>query len=161
MVACLASSLASGQTAKPTDAAKSTTVNPTTVNPTAVNQKKKATKAIPPVTFDAHNEGSVEGPIYGDENLISLTIDSTGLHYQGKTQDKPVTIKWEELSGWQPNNFTSRSPSRTSATGGDYGIGIYLGARYISFRTRSGHDYMAAVKALRTLASTKERPGIG
>ncbi len=150
MAAYLAPSLASGQLAKPTSAAKSTTVNP-----------KKATKPIPPVTFDAHNEGSVEGPIYGEENLVSVTIDSAGLRYQGKAQDKPVTIKWDELSGWQPNNFTSRSPSHTSATGGDYGIGIYLGARYISFRTRSGRDYMAAVKALRTLASAKERPGIG
>jgi len=150
MAAALAPSPAQGQPAKPTSAAKSTTVN-----------AKKATKAIPPITFDAHNEGSVEGPIYGDENLVSLTIDSTGLHYQAKGQDKPVTIVWAELSGWQPNNFTSRSPSRTSATGGDYGIGIYLGARYISFRTQSGHDYMAAVKALRTLASAKERPGIG
>jgi hypothetical protein len=155
MAAYLALSLASGQPAKPTSAAKSTTINP-----------KKATKSIPPVTFDAHNEGSVEGPIYGDENLVSVTIDSAGLAFlsknqQSKGQDKPVTIKWDELSGWQPNNFTSRSPSRTSATGGDYGIGIYLGARYISFRTRSGRDYMAAVKVLRTLASAKERPGIG
>jgi hypothetical protein len=150
IAAYLAPSLASGQPAKPTSAAKSTTIN-----------ARKATKPIPPVTFDAHNEGSVEGPIYGDENLISVTIDSDGLRYQSKGQDKPVTIKWAELSGWQPNNFTSQSPSRTSATGGDYGIGIYLGARYLSFRTRSGRDYMAAVKALRTLASAKERPGIG
>jgi hypothetical protein len=139
------------QTAKPTtSAAKSTNANP-----------KKATKAIPAVTFDAHNEGSVEGPVYGDENLVSLTIDSAGLHYAPKGQDKPVTIKWDELSGWQPNNFTSRSPSRTSSRGGDYGIGIYLGTRYISFRTQSGRDYLAAMKALRTLASAKERPGIG
>ncbi len=150
IAACLALSLGPAQPAKPASAAKATTVNP-----------KKATKAIAPVTFEAHNEGSVEGHIYGDENLVSFTIDSDGLHYLSKTQDKPVTIKWADLSGWQPNNFTSRSPSRTSTTEGDYGIGIYLGARYISFRTRSGHDYMAAVKALRTLASIKERPGIG
>jgi hypothetical protein len=150
MAACLAPVLASAQSAKQTNAAKSTTANP-----------KKATKAIPPVTFEAHNEGSVEGHIYGDENLISVTIDSAGIRYQSKGQEKPVTIRWDELSGWQPNNFTSRSPSRKSATGGDYGIGIYLGARYLSFRTQSGHDYTAAVKALRTLASLKERPGIG
>jgi len=150
MAAYLAPSLAYGQPAKPTSAAKSTTVN-----------ARKATKAIAPVTFDAHNEGSVEGAIYGGENLISITIDSAGIRYQSKGQDKPTTIKWEELSGWQPNNFTSRSPSRKSTAGGDYGIGIYLGARYISFRTRSGRDYMAAVKALRTLASAKERSGIG
>jgi hypothetical protein len=141
---------ASGQTAKPTSAAKSTAPN-----------AKKATKAIPPVTFEAHNEGSVEGHIYGEENLVSFTIDSAGLRYQGKGQDKPVTITWDQLSGWQPNNFTSRSPSRASTTGGDYGIGIYLGPRYFSFRTQSGRDYMAAVKALRTLAPAKERPGIG
>ena len=155
MAVSLAPSPSFGQPAKATSAEKSTTPN-----------AKKVTKAIPPVTFDAHNEGSVEGPIYGDENLVSLTIDSTGLTFvsknqQAKGQDKPVTIKWAELSGWQPNNFTSRSPSRTSAAGGDYGIGIYLGTRYISFRTRSGRDYMAALKALRTLASAKERPGIG
>ena len=150
MAAHLAPSLVSAQPAKPTSEAKSTTVNP-----------KKATKAIPPVAFEAHNEGSVEGAIYGDENLVSVTIDSAGIRYQSKGQDKPVAIKWDELSGWQPNNFTSRSPSRTSATGGDYGIGIYLGTRYLSFRTQSGRDYMAAIKALRTLASAKERPGIG
>jgi hypothetical protein len=150
MVACLGPAVACGQPDKPTSAAKSTTANP-----------KKVTKAIPPVTFDAHSEGSVEGSIYGNENLVSITIDSAGLHYQGKSQDKPVAIKWDELSGWQPNNFTSRSPSRTSTTDGDYGIGIYVGTRYFSFRTRSGRDYMAAVKALRAVASAKERPGIG
>ena len=151
LAAQLTPSLVPAQPAKPTSAAaKATTAN-----------AKKVTKAIQPVVFDAHNEGSVEGPIYGEENLVSVTIDSAGLRYQSKGQDKPVTIKWDELSGWQANNFTSRSPGRTTAAGGDYGIGIYLGARYFSFRTRSGQDFTAAVKALRTLASAKERPGIG
>jgi len=122
---------------------------------------KKATKVSAPVTFEAHNEGSVEGPIFGDENLVSVTIDSTGIHYQNKGQDKPTDIKWDDLTGWQPNNFTSRSASNNSTASGDYGIGLYLGARYFSFRTRSGRDYLAAVKALRRLASGKERPGIG
>ena len=150
MAACLAPLPASAQSDKPTSATKSTAAN-----------AKKATKAISPVTFEAHNEGSVEGSIYGDENLASITIDSSGLRYQNKGQDKPTTIKWDDLSGWQPNNFTSRSASRNNTTGGDYGIGIYLGARYLSFRTRSGQDYLAGIKALRTLASAKERPGIG
>ena len=149
-VAYLVASPVFGQTAKATGATKSTALKAT-----------KAAKPIPPVTFEAHNEGSVEGPIYGEENLVSLTIDSAGLRYQSNGQDKPVTITWDQLSGWQPNNFTSRSPGHASTNGGDYGIGIYLGARYLSFRTRSGRDYLAAVKALRALAAAKERPGIG
>lgn len=155
IAASLAPWLAFGQAKPPASPAKSTAAKSTTP------EVKKATKAIAPVTFDAHNEGSVEGSVYGDENLVSVTIDSAGFHYQAKGQDKPETIKWDELSGWQPNNFTSRSPSQKSATGGDYGIGIYLGSRYISFRTRSGRDYLAALKALRAAASAKERPGIG
>jgi hypothetical protein len=126
--------------------------------------KSKATKAPVMVTFtfEAHNEGSPEGPIYGDENLISLTIDSTGIHFLKKNApatDKPTAIPWDQVSGWQPNNFTSRSPAGTAP--GDYGIGLYQGARYFSFRTRNGHDYTAALKALRALAPLKERPGIG
>src|ERR1700721_2345651 len=105
MAAYLTPSLVSAQPAKPTSDAKSTTVNP-----------KKATKAIPPVAFEAHNEGSVEGAIYGDENLVSAPTAPAGIPYQNKGEEKPVTIKWDDLSGWQPNNFTSRSPSRTSAT---------------------------------------------
>ena len=119
---------------------------------------KKATKAVPPVTFEAHNEGSVEGAIYGDDNVITVTIDSSGIHYQAKGAD-PLIVKWDDLSDWQPNNFTSRSPSGTSA--GEYGIGIHQGARYLSFRTRNGHDYVAALKALRAFAAAKEKPGIG
>jgi len=150
VAAYLAASSVFSQTAKPTSAAKSTAA-----------RAKKATKAIPPVIFEAHNEGSVEGPIYGDENVVSVTIDSTGLHYHSKGQEKPTDVSWDQLSGWQPNNFNSRSPSRASTTGGDYGIGLYLGTRYLSFRTRSGYDYLAAIKALRTLAPAKERAGIG
>jgi hypothetical protein len=119
----------------------------------------KATKAVPPVTFEAHNEGGVEGPIYGDENLVTVTIDAAGIRYQGKGMDKPYAIPWDQVTGWQPNSFTSKSASRTAS--GDYGIGIYQGAKYSSFRTRNGHDYAAAVKALRVLAYAKERPGIG
>lgn len=142
------------QTAKPTaaakPAAKSTEAKPT-----------KPAKTIEPVTLEVHNEGSVEGAIYGNENLVTLTIDSAGLHYQRKDEEKPTAVTWDQLSGWQPNNFTSRTPGHTSVTGGDYGIGLYLGSRYISFRTRSGRDYLAALKALRTMAAPKERPGIG
>ena len=58
----------------------------------------------------------------------------------------------------RPNVFTSHSTSRTD---GDFGIGVYQGGRYISFRTRNGRDYMAKIRALRALASAKERPGMG
>jgi hypothetical protein len=139
-----------GQTPKPTQAAKQT-IRATTA--------KKATKAIPPVNFDAHNEGSVEGAIYGDENLVRVTIDSAGIRYQSKSMEKPVALTWGQVAGWQANNFTSRSPSHT--TSGDYGIGIYEGGVYLSFRTKNGLDYVAAIKALRTVASAKERAGIG
>jgi hypothetical protein len=128
---------------------------------TKATQAAKATtakKTPPPVTFEAHNEGSVEGNIYGNENLVSVTIDSDGIRYQGKGMDKPFSMPWVQVSGWQANNFTSRSPSHA---GGDFGIGVYLGARYFSFRTRNGRDYTAAVKELRALAYAKERPGIG
>jgi hypothetical protein len=148
VVAVLAASLfmpvapgqTAGQTAKPTKA-------------------KKATQAIPPVTFEAHNEGGVEGRIYGEENLVTVTIDSTGISYRGKGMDKPYSIPWAQVSDWQPNNFTSYSPGRGS--GGDFGIGVHQGARYFSFRTRNGRDYIAAIKTLRALASAKEHPGIG
>lgn len=147
-----------GQTAKPTAVAASGAKSTAAAKPTKAT---KPAKTIKPVTLEVHNEGSVEGAIYGNENLVTLTIDSAGLHYQRKGEEKPTTVTWDQLSGWQPNNFTSRSPSRTSVTGGDYGIGIYLGSRYISLRTRSGRDYLAALKALRTMAAPKERPGIG
>lgn len=122
--------------------------------------------AKPPVsvTFEAHNEGGVEGAIYGDENLVTVTIDSTGIRYTVKSAnsvDKPLSLTWAQVSGWQANNFTSKRPSRAAAGGGDFGIGIYLGARYFSFRTRNGNDYLAAVKALRGYAYAKERSGIG
>ena len=120
----------------------------------------KPAKAIPPVTFQAHNEGTPEGAIYGDQNLITVTIDSTGIHYQGKGTDKPTDMPWASIAAWQPNNFTSKKPSGTGAETGDYGIGINQ-ARYFSFRTRNGRDYLAAVKALRAFAAAKERPGIG
>ena len=143
---------ASAQDAKSTNQAKIT-------EPLKAAKAKKETKATPPVTFEAHNEGSVEGAIYGLENLISVTIDSTGIQYKDKSMDKPVSISWAQVSGWQANNFTSRSPGRSDD--GDFGIGIYQGARYFSFRTRKGRDYLAAIKILRTLATAKERPGIG
>jgi hypothetical protein len=130
--------------------------------PAKPTKRRKATNPPAAFTFEAHNEGSVEGAIYGDENLISLTIDSTGIHFQKKNappSEKPTAIPWDQVSGWQPNNFTSRSPANT--TSGDYGIGVYQGARYFSFRTRNGHDYSAALKALRALAPLKERAGIG
>ena len=126
-----------GQTAKPTKATK-------------------ATKEIPPFTFEAHNEGSVEGAIYGDENLVTVTIDAAGFRYQSKSMDKPISIIWDQLSGWQANNFTSYSPGR--AGGGDFGIGIYQGAHYLSFRTRNGRDYTSAIRALRALAAPKRTP---
>jgi hypothetical protein len=133
---------------------------PTEAKPTQQATKaRKETKAIPPVTFQAHNEGSVEGAIYGEENLVSVTIDSAGIHYKNKTQDKPTTITWDQVAGWQANNFTSRSPNRPD--GGDFGIGIYQGTVYLSFRTKNGRDYLAALKALRTVVPAKERPGIG
>jgi hypothetical protein len=144
--ALVAAAMASAQTAKPTTASKAT-------------KGAKSTKAIPPVAFEAHNEGSIEGAIYGAENLVTVTIDSSGIHYLGKGSKDPVSIPWDQVSDWQPNNFTSRSPSRT--TEGDYGIGIHQGARYFSFRTRNGRDYLAAIKALRAHAAAKEHPGIG
>jgi len=122
-------------------------------------QTTKAKKAPPPVIFEAHNEGSVEGNIYSNENLVSVTIDSDGIRYQGKGTDKPFSMTWAQVSGWQANNFTSRSPGR--AGDGDFGIGVYLGTRYFSFRTHNGRDFTAAVKVLRTLAYAKERAGIG
>jgi hypothetical protein len=134
-----------GQDAKPTTAAKAT-------------KSAKTKKSISPVTFEAHNEGSIEGNIYGSENLVSVTIDSAGITYQGKGMDKPFSMPWAQIAGWQANNFTSRNPSRA---GGDFGIGIYLGARYFSFRTQNGRDFTAAVKELRALAYAKERAGIG
>ena len=120
----------------------------------------KATKAIPPITFQAHNEGNPEGTIYGDANTVTVTIDATGIHDQGKGMDKPYDMPWASVAGWQANNFTSKKPSGTGAETGDYGIGINQ-ARYFSFRTRNGRDYLAAIKALRSFASSKERPGIG
>lgn len=118
---------------------------------------KKATKAPVTVTFEAHNEGV--GDIYGEQNLVSVTIDSVGIRYQGKGMDKPYALTWAQVSGWQANRFTSRSPAR--GTGGDFGIGIYQDARYFSFRTRNGKDYIAAIKALRNFAMAKERTGMG
>lgn len=140
----------SGQDAKSTAAAKA---------PKSTKASAKTQKSISPLTFDAHNEGSVEGNIYGSENLVSVTIDSEGIRYQGKDMDKPFSMPWAQISGWQANNFTSRSPAR--AGGGDFGIGVYLGARYFSFRTQNGRDFTAAVKVLRALAYAKERAGIG
>src|SRR5579871_6595416 len=96
------------QTDKSTEAAKST----------QAAKSKKATQAPVTVTFEAHNEGSVEGAIYGDENVVSVTIDAAGIRYQGKGMDKPVQMKWDQISDWQPNNFTSHSPGR--AGDGDY-----------------------------------------
>ena len=69
-------------------------------------------------------------------------------------------MPWATVAGWQSHNFTSKKPSSTGADTGDYGIGIYQ-ARYFSFRTHNGRDYLAAIKALRAFASAKERPGIG
>ena len=108
------------------------------------------------VTFEAHNEG-VE--IYGDSNLVSVTIDRFGIRYQAKGKSDAQTIPWAQVSGWQANSFTTRNPNR--AVDGDFGIGIYQNEHYISFRTRNGRDYMAAVNVLRTLAADKRRPGIG
>jgi hypothetical protein len=144
-LAIIALAAASGQNTKPTNA-----------KPT---KDRKATRPIPAVTFEAHNEGMVEGDIYGQENLVSLTIDSQGVQYKSKTAEKPILIPWSQIAGWQANNFTSRSPSRTES--GDFGIGIYQGARYFSFRTRSGPNYLEAVKALRAHIGLKERAGIG
>ena len=97
VIAAIAASSASGQDARPTNGSKAT-------------DAKKATKSTPPVTFDAHNEGAVEGAIYGNENLVSVTIDSTGIRYQGKSMDKPIAIPWDQVSGWQPNNFHVPQP---------------------------------------------------
>jgi len=132
--------------------------------PTAPAKPGKLTKAPVTVTFEAHNEGSVEGPIYGDGNLVTVTIDSAGIRYAVKNAssvDKPLSLTWAQVSGWQANNFTSKRPGRAVAGGGDFGIGIYLGIRYFSFRTRNGRDYIAALKALRGYAYAKERSGIG
>jgi len=149
LAALLSAFPAPGQDSKTTSAPKA-------AKPT---KEKKATKTIPPVTFEAHNEGSVGGRIYGDENIVSVTIDVTGIRYQGKGMDKPYSIPWDQVSDWQANNFTSYSPGR--GTGGDFGIGVHQGARYFSFRTRNGRDYTAAIKALRARAPLKEHPGIG
>jgi hypothetical protein len=131
-----------------------------TSKPTTAAKPAKATKAIPPVTFQAHNEGTPEGAIYGDQNLVTVTIDAAGIHYQGKGVDKPYDMPWASVAGWQANNFTSKKPTGTGSETGDYGIGINQ-ARYFSFRTHNGRDYLAAIKALRAFASAKERPGIG
>jgi hypothetical protein len=120
-----------------------------------------AKKSPPPFTFEAHNEGSIEGAIYGAENLVSVTIDVSGIHYQaksGKDTGQPVSISWDQVSDWQPNIFARGSGSSGA---GDFGIGIHQDAHYFSFRTRSSRDFAAAVKALRVFASAKERPGIG
>jgi hypothetical protein len=151
-LASIAASRAPGQDSKPTGA-------PNTAKPTKSPKSKKATKAPVIATFEAHNEGSVEGAIYGDENLVSVTIDAAGIRYQAKGADKPVVMVWDAISDWQPNNFTSYSPGRAGA--GDYGIGVHMGGKYLSFRTRNGRDYAAALKALRAQAPSKERPGIG
>jgi hypothetical protein len=119
----------------------------------------KATKTTPAFTFEAHNEGSAEGGIYGESNLVSLTIDAVGISYRGAGSDKPNSMTWAQISGWQANNFTSRSPG--SGAPGDFGIGVYVGARYLSFRTRNGREYTGAIRVLRVLAAAKERPGIG
>lgn len=120
----------------------------------------KPTKTIPSVTFQAHNEGTPEGPVYGEANTVTVTIDATGIHYQGKGMEKPYDMPWASIAAWQPNNFTSKKPSGTGAATGDYGIGINQ-ARYFSFRTRNGRDYLGAIKALRAFAAVKEHPGIG
>jgi hypothetical protein len=120
-------------------------------------KRAKATKPPVTVTFEAHNEGV--GEIYGAENLVTVTIDSEGIRYQGKSMEKPYALRWEQVSGWQPNYFTSYSPGR--ASGGDFGIGLYQDARYFSFRTRNGAAFTAAVKALRAYAPAKERTGMG
>ena len=125
--------------------------------PAHAARDKKATKALITVTFEAHNEGT--GEIYGEENLVTVTIDSVGIRYQGKGNEKAYTLKWDQVSGWQPNRFTSYSTGR--AAGGDFGIGIYQDARYFSFRTHNGADFAAAVKALRAFALAKERTGMG
>jgi hypothetical protein len=114
---------------------------------------KKAPDPIS-VTFEAHNEGTDE--IYGEENLVTMTIDSAGIRYQGKGMDKPYVMTWEQIGGWQPNIFNSVSPKH--ASGGDFGIGIYQ-ARYFNFRTHNGADFLAAVKILRKYAAAKERKG--
>lgn len=124
--------------------------------PSVLGKPKKATEALVSVTFEAHNE-AIEGSIYGDANLVSVTIDKVGVQYHAKGTDKPEIIPWAEVSGWRANNFTSYSPSR--ASNGDFGIGIYRNQVYFSFRTRNGRDYLAAVKALRAFAPEKERPG--
>lgn len=116
-------------------------------------------KKTPIVAFQAHNEGSVEGEIYGAANLVSVTIDAAGIRYQGKGMDKPYSIPWDQVAGWQANSFSSHRPGASG--NGDFGIGIYQNVRYFSFRTHNGADYAAAVKALRTFAYAKERPGIG
>jgi hypothetical protein len=149
LAASMTASLAPGQDVKPTTAAKAT----------KPAKAKKVTKAIPPFTFEAHTEGTSEGAIYGEENLVSVTIDATGIRYRGKGMDKPYAIPWDQVSDWQPNNFTSYNPS--SGKGGDFGIGVHQGARYFSFRTRNGRDYLAAIKTLRAFAPAKERAGIG
>jgi hypothetical protein len=127
-------------------------------------KSKKATKEIAPITFQAHNEGTPEGAVYSDANTVTVTIDATGIHYQGKSMDKPMDkpydMPWASVSGWQANNFTSKKPSGTGAETGDYGIGVNQ-ARYFSFRTRNGRDYLGAIKALRAFAAAKEHPGIG
>ncbi len=115
---------------------------------------KKATPAPISVTFEAHNEGTDE--IYGEENLVTVTIDSAGIRYQGKSMDKAYVMTWEQIGGWQPNSFNSYSAKR--AGGGDFGIGIYQ-ARYFNFRTHNGTDFLAAVKILRKYAAAKERKG--
>lgn len=125
--------------------------------PGSAARKPKATKAPVVVTFEAHNEG--RGEIYGDENLVTVTIDSAGFRYTAKGMEKPFSLKWEQVSGWQPNRFTSYPANRP--TGGDFGIGIYQDAHYFSFRTHNGLDFTAAVKALRAYAQDKERTGMG
>lgn len=125
--------------------------------PARAAKATKATKAPLSVTFEAHNEGA--GDIYGDENLVTVTIGSAGIRCQGKGIDKPLALSWAQVSGWQANRFTSYSVTR--ATGGDFGIGIYQDARYFSFRTHNGRDYTAAIKALRAYAPAKERAGMG
>lgn len=115
---------------------------------------KKATRAPISVTFEAHNEGT--GEIYGKENLVTVTIDSAGIRYQGEGMDKPYVMTWEQVGAWQPNIFISYSPGHAGS--GDFGIGI-IQARYFSFRTHNRTDFLAAVKALRTFAAAKERQG--
>ncbi len=122
-----------------------------------IAKKSKATQAPISVTFEAHNEGT--GEIYSPENVVTVTIDKTGFRYQGKGMDKPYALTWAQVSGWQPNRFTSYSTKRP--TGGDFGIGIYQDARYFSFRTHNGLDFTAAVNALRAYALDKERTGMG